>query len=65
MDNLVLAFAIIGILGAFGMIAMSISQPSAFIDTPSMLIVVAGSIMVVLFRLTYYNFLILILIANI
>jgi len=48
---------IIGILGAFGMIAMSISQPSAFIDTPSMLIVVAGSIMVVLFRSSLAEFL--------
>lgn len=48
---------IIGILGAFGMIAMSISQPSMFINIPSILIVFAGSIMVVLFRSSLAEFL--------
>ena len=43
---------IIGLLGAFGLIIMAIGFESmgSFIDTASVLIVVAGSIMVVLFR---------------
>ena len=48
---------IIGLLGALGVIAVSISQPSAFIDLPSILIVIAGSIMVVLFRSSLTEFL--------
>ena len=34
---------IVGLLGAFGLIFMAIDDIGAFIDTPSMLIVVAGS----------------------
>ena len=43
---------IVGLLGALGLIVMSIGIDSmgSFIDVPSILIVVAGSIMVVLFR---------------
>ena len=48
---------IVGMLGAFGLIFMAIDQPSAFVDTPSMLIVVAGSIMVVMFRSSLGEFL--------
>jgi chemotaxis protein MotA len=48
---------IVGLLGAFGLIAASISQPAAFVDVPSMLIVVAGSISVVLFRSSLSEFL--------
>ena len=40
---------IIGLLGAFGLIFSAMDDPGAFIDTPSMLIVVAGSTAVVLF----------------
>jgi len=48
---------IVGLLGAFGLIAMSISQPAAFVDVPSLLIVVCGSIMVVMFRSSLSEFL--------
>jgi len=50
---------IIGLLGAFGLIAMAIGFDSIgqFIDTASILIVVAGSIMVVLFRSSLGEFL--------
>jgi chemotaxis protein MotA len=48
---------IVGMLGAFGLIFMAIDQPSAFVDTPSMLIVVCGSIMVVMFRSSLGEFL--------
>ncbi|MGA0807157.1 MAG: MotA/TolQ/ExbB proton channel family protein [Pseudohongiellaceae bacterium] len=48
---------IVGLLGALAMIGMSISQPAAFIDVPSILIVVAGTIMVVLFRSSLAEFL--------
>ena len=41
---------IVGLLGAFGLIFSAMDDPGAFIDTPSMLIVVAGSTAVVLFR---------------
>ena len=37
---------IVGLLGAFGLIFMAIDDPGAFVDTPSLLIVVAGSAMV-------------------
>ncbi len=36
---------IVGLLGAFGFIVMAIDDFAAFVDTPSLLIVVAGSIM--------------------
>jgi chemotaxis protein MotA len=48
---------IIGLIGALAMIGLSITQPSAFVDVPSILIVVAGSIMVVLFRSSLSEFL--------
>lgn len=48
---------IVGLLGAFGFIVMAIDDFAAFIDTPSMLIVVAGSIMVVMFRSSLGEFL--------
>jgi chemotaxis protein MotA len=48
---------ILGLLGAFGLIASSISQPAAFVDVPSLLIVVAGSIAVVLSRSSLKEFL--------
>jgi len=50
---------ILGLLGAFGLIGMAIGPASmgSFIDTPSILIVVAGSIMVVLLRSSLGEFL--------
>ena len=48
---------IIGFLGAFGLIAASISEPALFVNTPSLLIVVGGSIMVVMFRSSLGEFL--------
>ena len=49
---------IIGLVGAFGIIYMAISaNAAAFIDTASLLIVVAGSIAVVLARCTLGEFL--------
>jgi chemotaxis protein MotA len=48
---------IIGLLGAFGLIFASISQPAAFIDVPSIMIVVLGSIMVVMLRSSLSEFL--------
>jgi chemotaxis protein MotA len=48
---------IVGLIGALAMIGMSITQPAAFVDVPSMLIVVAGTIMVVLFRSSLSEFL--------
>jgi chemotaxis protein MotA len=48
---------IIGLLGAFGLIFSAMDDPGAFIDTPSMLIVVAGSTAVVLFRSSLSEFL--------
>ena len=48
---------IIGLLGAFGLIFASISQPAAFIDVPSIMIVVLGSIMVVMLRSSLGEFL--------
>ena len=48
---------IVGLVGAFGLIFMAIDDTSAFIDTASMLIVVGGSIMVVMFRSSLGEFL--------
>jgi chemotaxis protein MotA len=48
---------IVGLLGAFGFIVMAIDDFAAFVDTPSLLIVVAGSIMVVMFRSSLGEFL--------
>jgi len=48
---------IVGLLGAFGFIVMAIDDFAAFVDTPSLLIVVAGSIMVVMFRSSLSEFL--------
>ena len=48
---------IVGLLGAFGLIISAMDDPGAFIDTPSMLIVVAGSTAVVLFRSSLGEFL--------
>ena len=48
---------IIGLLGAFGLIFSAISQPAAFIDVPSIMIVVLGSIMVVMLRSSLGEFL--------
>ena len=49
---------IVGLLGAFGLIGMAIGPAlGSFIDTPSILIVIAGSIMVVLFRSSLGEFL--------
>ena len=48
---------IVGLLGAFGLIFSAMDDPGAFIDTPSMLIVVAGSTAVVLFRSSLGEFL--------
>jgi flagellar motor component MotA len=40
---------IVGLIGTFGLIFSAIDDINAFIDVPSILIVFAGSIMVVLF----------------
>jgi chemotaxis protein MotA len=48
---------IVGLLGAFGLIFASISQPAAFVDIPSIFIVVLGSIMVVMLRSSLGEFL--------
>lgn len=48
---------IVGLLGAFGMIVLAIDDINAFIDTSSLLIVGAGSIMVVMFRSSLGEFL--------
>ena len=49
---------IVGLLGAFGLIAMAIGENgSAFVDTPSVLIVVLGSLAVTLFRSSLGEFL--------
>ena len=48
---------IVGLLGAFGLIVSAIDDLGAFIDTPSMLIVVGGSIMVVMLRSSLGEFL--------
>ena len=48
---------IIGLLGAFSLIFMAIDDIAAFVDTPSLLIVVGGSIMVVMFRSSLGEFL--------
>ena len=49
---------IVGLLGAFGLIAFAIGENgSAFVDTPSVLIVVLGSLAVTLFRSSLGEFL--------
>lgn len=48
---------IVGLLGAFGLIFSAIDDINAFIDVPSILIVLAGSIMVVMFRSSLGEFL--------
>ena len=48
---------IVGMLAAFGLIFSAMDDPAAFFDVPSMLIVVAGSIAVVLFRCSLGEFL--------
>lgn len=48
---------LIGFLGAFGVIVLSIDDLGRFVDTPSLLIVVAGSILVVLARSSLGEFL--------
>jgi len=48
---------IIGLLGALALIFFSISEPMAFVDTSSILIVVLGSIMVVMLRSSLGEFL--------
>ena len=48
---------LIGFLGAFGVIFLSIDDIGKFVDTASLLIVVAGSIMVVLMRSSLAEFL--------
>ena len=48
---------IVGLLGAFGLIVSAIDDLGAFIDTPSMLIVVGGSTMVVMLRSSLGEFL--------
>lgn len=48
---------LIGFIGAFGVIFMSIDDIGKFVDTPSLLIVVAGSILVVLMRSSLAEFL--------
>ncbi len=49
---------LVGLLGAFGIIYMAISEnAAAFVDTPSLLIVVAGSIAVVMARCSLGEFL--------
>ena len=48
---------IVGFLGAFGLIAASISEPALFVNAPSLMIVVGGSIMVVMFRSSLGEFL--------
>ena len=48
---------IVGLLGAFGLIFASIDDIGAFIDTPSILIVVCGSAMVTLARSSLSGFL--------
>ena len=48
---------IVGMLGAFGLIAASISEPALFVNVPSLMIVVGGSIMVVMFRSSLGEFL--------
>jgi len=48
---------IVGLLAAFGLIFSSMDDPAAFVDTASLLIVVAGSTSVVLFRSSLGEFL--------
>ncbi len=48
---------LVGMLGAFGLIMASISEPALFVNVPSLLIVVGGSIMVVMFRSSLGEFL--------
>ena len=48
---------IVGMLAAFGLIFSAMDDPTAFVDVPSVLIVVAGSIAVVLFRSSLAEFL--------
>jgi chemotaxis protein MotA len=48
---------IVGLLAAFGLILASMDDPAAFVDTASLLIVVAGSTSVVLFRSSLGEFL--------
>ena len=48
---------IIGLIGAFGFIAMSIDQPDMFINTPSLMIVLGGTLMVTLLRSSLGEFL--------
>ena len=48
---------IVGLLAAFGLIISAMSDPAAFVDIPSVLLVVAGSIAVVLFRSSLGEFL--------
>ena len=48
---------IIGLLGAFGLIFSAINEPMAFVDVPSIFIVVLGSIMVVMLRSSLAEFL--------
>ena len=48
---------IVGLLGAFGLIFASIDDIGAFVDTPSILIVVCGSAMVTLARSSLAGFL--------
>ena len=48
---------IIGLLGAFGFIAMAIDEPASFVNPPSLMIVVGGTLMVALLRSSLAEFL--------
>jgi chemotaxis protein MotA len=48
--------SVIGLIGALALIVMAMGDPGPFVDTPSMLIVVGGSIMATLYRSTLPEF---------
>ncbi len=48
---------ILGLLGAFGFIAMAIDEPARFVNTPSLMIVMGGTLMVALLRSSLAEFL--------
>jgi Flagellar motor component len=45
--------SVVGLIGALALIVMAMGDPGPFIDVPSLLIVMGGSIMATLYRSTF------------
>jgi len=49
--------SVVGLIGALVLIVMAMGDPGPFVDTPSLLIVLGGSIMATMYRSTLPEFL--------